>query len=125
MLGALITGVLLAAGHHLFYESLHGTPAPTLTASYRILGAKISRQETNTAVGTAFAFLVKASLAFAISIAFVQVFWRTARRPDTKNGPTLASLDLIYSALDNIFVFIYVSTWWKYPVLLLIALAAW
>ncbi|KAK4565307.1 hypothetical protein LTR86_003924 [Recurvomyces mirabilis] len=90
MVLGLAVGILLAAGHHLFYASLSGTEAPTGTL-FSVIGADVSRQQLNTAVGTAFAFLVKSALMITVSIAFAQAFWRAIRT--SKRGPTLGSLD--------------------------------
>jgi hypothetical protein len=38
------------------------------------MGSPVSKQQVNIAIGTAFSFLVKASLTFAVGLAFVQVF---------------------------------------------------
>jgi hypothetical protein len=123
MLGALLTGAILAVGHHLFYQSLDGTAASVET--YSVLGANISKQELNIAVGTALAFLVKASLVFSISISSIQLFWREAKFSRPTRPMTLARLDYLYAALENIVTLCNVSLWWKFPLLLLIALVAW
>ncbi|KAL8846410.1 MAG: hypothetical protein Q9221_008491 [Calogaya cf. arnoldii] len=60
MLASLIVGTLFALGHHLFYASLDHKQASTSLAGYYVLGMHISIQQFNTAVGTAFAFLVRA-----------------------------------------------------------------
>jgi hypothetical protein len=73
MVSAFLVGCMLSFGHHLFYTKLAGTITPT--GRYNTFaGNQISKQELNTAVGTAFAFLVKAMLALAVSTAYVQAF---------------------------------------------------
>ena len=121
MVGALFVGLLFALGHHLFYSSLAGHPAPTGT--YKIIGTDISRQQLNTAVGTAFGFLVKSFLMITISIAFIQAFWRAART--AKKGTTLASLDSTYSLLSNLLVLFKADVWVHFPMPLLLAFIAW
>ena len=123
MLGALLTGSTLAVGHHLFYQSLDGTAASANT--YLVLGASISYQELNIAVGTALAFLVKASLVFSVSISFIQLFWRGAKFSRPTRPITLARLDDLYSALGNMLTLCNVLLWWRFPLVLLPALVAW
>ena len=65
MLATFAIGVAFAIGHHFFYQSLDGTPLDSATFD----------QQINTAVGTAFAFLVCSFLSVAIGVAFVQVLW--------------------------------------------------
>jgi hypothetical protein len=119
MLGALAAGTLTAGGHHLFYSHLDGREA----SSGNIFGSPISRQEANIAIGTAFAFLVKSSLVFALSIAFAQLFWREAKYAVTT--PTLARLDSMYSTMYNIFGLCSVPMWFRYPLLALVGASAW
>lgn len=121
MLLALLVGFLVALGHHLFYSSLAGKPAPT--GAYSIAGTNISKQQFNTAVGTAFAFLVKAALAIAVGISYIQAFWHSARV--SKKGATLASLDTSYSVLSNPLHLLRLNVWWRHPILLLLAVIAW
>lgn len=118
---ASFTGVLLATGHHLFYSNLAGSNAPT--GAYNIGGTDISKQQFNTAVGTTFAFLVKASLTLAVSIAYTQAFWHSAK--GSQKGRQLSTLDTMYSALSNILNFFQVHVWVKYPLLLLLAVIVW
>lgn len=74
MVASLIVGFLFALGHHLFYASLDRQRAATTLEHYGILGMNVSIQQFNTAVGTAFAFLVRASLMLSIAIAYFQIF---------------------------------------------------
>jgi len=121
MLLALLSGTLLALGHHLFYQSLAGRPAPN--GAYSIAGTNVSRQQFNTAVGTAFAFLVKALLALAVGLAYTQAFWRAAQVAE--GGIGLAGLDTLHSILSDIVGFLKVHVWWRHPGLLLLAFIAW
>jgi hypothetical protein len=95
---ALIAGTLFAVGHHIFYNSLDGQPAPN--DNYSILGSHVSTQQVNIAGGTALAFLVKACLVTAIGAAYAQLFWRAVlrRTPEV----TLERLDTTYLAVSNI-----------------------
>ena len=119
---ALICGLLFAAGHHLFYSSLDGKAAHSDV--YTILGSDISRQQLNIAGGTAFALLVKTSLGVALSTVFVQLFWQTIKRQSSRDI-TLESLDTIFDGLNNIFTLFKAWTWWRYPLLFVLALIAW
>lgn len=121
MVGALFAGFLCALGHHLFYASLAGSPAPT--ELYEIAGASISRQQLNTAVGTAFGFLVKSLLTITIATAFVQAFWRAIRM--SAHGPTLKSLDTTFAVLSNIGGLLDLRAWRSFRLPLLLAVIAW
>ena len=121
MIASLVLGLLFASGHHLFYQSLNGTKVSTGP----FLGSPISKQAANTAIGTAPAFLVKASLVLAVSSSFVQLFWRTTRVYCACGPPTLAQLDSLYSVLHSIIALLNVALWWRCPLLLLTAAVAW
>ena len=121
MVIALLGGLLLALGHHLFYESLDGKTVPT--GSYTIAGRELPKQQFNTSMGTAFALLVRISLAVAVSTAYVQIFWRSIK--NTKQSPTLAELDSANAGLDNVFSLFNIKLGRKYPMLLLLAFIFW
>ncbi|GAP88889.1 hypothetical protein SAMD00023353_1700480 [Rosellinia necatrix] len=120
ILGSLLAGVLMSVGHHLYYASFEGTPAE---GDRIILGYKFSNQTFITAVGTTFALIVRAFLLFAVSGAYVQVFWHAATHARKVN--TLGEIDAMFSILSSLIAFRHGSAWRKYPVLLLIALIAW
>jgi hypothetical protein len=120
MLLALFAGIALALGHHLFYQRLDGALVPA--GSYDLAVRTVSRQQFNTGVGTAFAFLVKAALTIAVSIAYVQVFWRAAQVAD--KHPTLAELDTL-STLSNLLGLFTTRAWYRKPLLLFLALTYW
>ncbi|KAJ2987773.1 hypothetical protein NUW58_g4324 [Xylaria curta] len=121
ILGALLAGILTAVGHHLYYASLQGTSPE---GDRMIAGYRLSNQTFTTAVGTAFAFVVRAFLLFGVSGAYVQVFWHAATHA-RKGGNTLEEVDAMFSILSNLFAFRQGSVWWKYPMLLIIAFIAW
>lgn len=121
MTAAFLAGVLLALGHDLFYLNLAGTRVSS--GSFYLLGKSVPKQQFNTAVGTAFAFLVKAFLTVAISTAFIQILWRGTKY--SRVYPTLAELDTVHSILDDILAFWHVKTFAKYPSLLLLAIVFW
>ena len=118
---ALGAGILFAAGHHLFYNSLDGRPAPDV--GYNILGSNVSSQQLNIAGGTAFAFLVKACLVTALATAYAQLFWRAML--EQSREVTLERLDTAFSVLFNVHHLVKVWIWWHYPVLFALALIAW
>lgn len=105
----------------MFYASLAGTPAPT--GLYEIAGASISRQQMNTAAGTAFGFLVKSLLTMAIGTAFVQAFWYSLRT--SCEGPILKSLDSAFSVLSNILGLLRPKAWRGFVIPMLLAIVAW
>lgn len=124
MVASLLVGILLAVGHHLFYASLDRQRAVTTLENYGFLGMQVSIQQINTAVGTAFAFLVKASLMLSISIAYFQIFmWSVGN--DEKKGTQLVHLDVMTSALHDLVSLLSFKTWLRRPWLWPLAVVAW
>jgi hypothetical protein len=121
MVGSFLAGLILVVGHHLFYAHLAGTNAPA--GSYRIAGSDVPKQRFNTAVGTTFAFLVKAALAIAVWIAYVQLFWRSVRT--SIKGERLSTLDAMFSVPQDFTSFVRARVWFRYPALFLLAVIAW
>lgn len=119
MVGSLIVGICLALGHHLFYKSLQGTEVSSRNVN--IAGWKASSQQLNTAGGTAFAFVVKASLILATSVAYFQLLFRTL----TTGTFTLRQLDNAYAGLEDLIAFGYLPFTWRFSMLALLALTAW
>ena len=118
---ALAFGLLFAVGHHLFYRNLDGQRVASEDIS--ILGSDISPQQLNVAIGTAFAFLVKASLVTAVSTAYLQLLWRALLR--SGRGSTLGNLDTTFSGLNNIISLGKIWVWWRLPLLFALAVVAW
>ncbi|KAL8869434.1 MAG: hypothetical protein Q9174_004274, partial [Haloplaca sp. 1 TL-2023] len=124
MVASLLVGTLLALGHHLFYDSLDRQPAATTLEDYGVLGMQVSIQQVNTAVGTTFAFLVKACLMLSISIAYFQIFmWSVGTYG--KTGTQLSHLDVMTSALHDLISLASFKTWLRRPWLWLLAVVAW
>lgn len=120
MLTALISGGSLALGHHLFYDSLRGKEAPSGSS---LLGLGLSKQQTNIAIGTAFAFATKTCLVVAASTTCIQLFWL---RVVTKHSDLkLKSVNNAYSVTGNIFKLLYLSEWRQFPLLFIVALITW
>ncbi|KAL8834326.1 MAG: hypothetical protein Q9176_007554 [Flavoplaca citrina] len=124
MVAFLLVGILLALGHHLFYASLDRQRAATTVENYGFLGMQLSIQQVNTAVGTAFAFLVKASLMLSVSIAYFQIFmWSVGNY--AKRGTQLVHLDVMTSALHDLVSLVSFKTWYRRPWLWLLAVVSW
>lgn len=119
MAGSLLAAIAFAVGHHLFYSNLAGQVVPI--GNYTIAGFTVSVQQANIASGTALAFLVKACLVLAIGTAYTQVFWQSVSGRST----TVSMLDRLAAALQNFLLLLHWMVWWKYPLLLLVALIAW
>jgi hypothetical protein len=116
-----LAGIFLALVHHLFYESLEGSVAPT--SNYHLAIGQVSKQQVNIAAGTAFAFMVKSMLSLAVTISHTQAFWRQLRSAD--NGTMLADVDTAFSALRSILLLFKASVWRRHSVLLPIAVIFW
>ena len=69
IISSLLTGFVLAFGHHLFCLRLEGQALSS--NSFTVVGEIIAQQQCNIAVGTTLAFFFKTSLALAVSIAFI------------------------------------------------------
>lgn len=86
---------------------------------------EVSQQQANIAIGTAFAFLAKASLVFAISVAFVQLFWHAVSARRREFAPTVERVDALHSTLENAFEMFNFKSWWSHPLLMLVAGLTW
>ena len=121
MVSALLGRGCLALGHHFFYASLSGQPVPT--GFYSLAGTKIHKQQFNTSVGTAFAFMTNFLLATSISVAYVQIFWCTVKKK--KQKPQLGELDWANAGVSYVFSLLYFRLWWKLPILAAAAFFFW
>ena len=108
-----------AVGHHAFYAGLVGTVVPI--GNYTLAGFTISAQQANIASGTALAFLVKAWLVVAVGTAYTQTFWAYISGVPT----TVSRIDVLAAALHNVLLLSRGTVWWRYPLLLLLALISW
>lgn len=118
---AFATGILLALGHHLFYQHLAGSAVPAGDYNAPLVG--VSKQQFNIAVGTAFAFLVKSMLSLAVTASYTQVFWRTLGT--AKRGIPVDKVDTIFSLVQNILGLFRVSAWHRYWLLICMAWIFW
>jgi hypothetical protein len=100
-----------AIGHHFFYKSLDQLS----------VDENLFNQQTNIAIGTAFAFLFRANLVLATCTAYWQVFWATALR----NTLTISSMDALAGVLGSLLDFMSVKTFLLNPGLTVLALLAW
>lgn len=123
MLLSLVVGALLATGHHLLYHSVNGQAVAAHDRS--ALGIHYTSQQLHTAAGTAFAFLVKASLVIGVSIAYTQSFWMgTETRPGTK-PMRVAEVDASYALPNDPLAFRKGSLWIRQPRLIMLASIIW
>jgi hypothetical protein len=122
MVASLSCGVALAWGHHLFYSSLAGQEVHQ-DKMLQISRLPVSQQRFNTAVGTAFAFLVKSFLALAPTTTYVQIFWKSMKS-QTKS-PAISNVDIFASATANPLSLLKLSAWKKFPLLLVFAILPW
>jgi hypothetical protein len=121
---SLISGVLFALGHHFFYNSL--VNKPTSTGDYTIMGTQHPGQQLNIALGTAFAFLVRAAFVLAVSTAYYQAFWKmTKRKSNIERGLTLGWLDAAFSGTTNVISLLNAPVWCRYPLLFPMAATVW
>lgn len=121
MLASLLTGVLLALGHHLFNAHLQGRPVPA--GDYTPFSSlAISKQQFNASMGIAFAFFVRNFLAIAASATYVQVLWHSIQH---RRAPTLADLDWAFAGLDNFLGLFNFRRGRKFPLLIILAIVFW
>jgi hypothetical protein len=120
MLGMLMSGVSLAIGHHLFYQSLHGK---SISGTRRGDNQPLT-QQVSIAIGTAFAFLVKAALVISVNTAYYQSFWKMAKQKSTK-ALTLDWLDTAFSGATNAMSLLKVPSWLRNPLLFTMGTAIW
>jgi hypothetical protein len=79
----------------------------------------------NLNIGSALAFLVKVCLVLSASIAYVQVFWKTADKLSSDGGVLLSKMDSMQLASQNLLEFLTPSIWRSAPGLILVALTVW
>jgi hypothetical protein len=60
----------------------------------------------NLNIGSALAFLVKVCLVLSASIAYVQVFWKTADKLSSDGGVLLSKMDSMQLASQNLLEFL-------------------
>lgn len=125
MLAALFAGIAFALGHHFFYDRLDGEEIPAGNYTMGLHNSSISKQQSNTAIGTAFAFAVKTCLVLAVSTAYVQLFWKSLVHQSSSKSFNLQSIDMAYSALRNATLLANFSGWRRFPLLFTLAVTTW
>lgn len=120
MIAGLAAALLTATAHHLWYDHLGGKEV-----SNAVITSYWSVQEANTGVGTAFSFLFRTCLAFAVGAALVQVFWRAVQEHNKTKAPTLQDLDAMYGSAREFWSSSSLRVWWRYPRLTIVALTSW
>lgn len=105
-----IAGIIFATGHHIYYQSLDDTPVSSST-----------EQEWTIRIGTGLAFLVKATLAESVGIAFTQYLWTIARR----KAMAVESIDAMFYLTTDPFAFANAEVLFHAKLLVLLALASW
>ena len=124
MMLSLVSGILFALGHHLFYNSRVNKAIST--DDYIIMGTRHPGQQVNIAVGTAFAFLVKAAFILAVSTAYYQVFWKMAKQKSkTEKHPTLRWLNAAFSSTTNVMSLLSTPMWCRYPLPFFMVATVW
>lgn len=108
---AFLAGLLFAIGHHLFFASLAGS----------LLDENVFNQQHNLAIGSAFAFLVRAALVISIGATYYQVLWRTL----LGSGLQLQTVDALAGLLESLINLASWQVWSTGPLLVFIAAIAW
>lgn len=121
MVIAWVLGAALALGHHFFYRSLRNKPIPDGYLVERF-GLRLSEQQINIAVGSTFAFLVKALVGVAVSTGFGQIVWMAAKMPASTKVKTV---DDLFSPLADILALFNAKLWAKFPGVMLVAAVSW
>jgi hypothetical protein len=110
---ALVLGLASAIGHHAFYRHLN----------QQAVDSSFFGQQINIAIGTAFAFLFRASLVIAIGAIYWQIFWATLLR--SRKSLTVAHVDTLSGALGSIFELANVRAMMRSRTLAALALLSW
>jgi hypothetical protein len=108
-----VFGLACAIGHHAFYQNLDKQP----------VDSSLFGQQINIAIGTAFAFLFRASLVIAIGAIYWQIFWRTLLR--SRKPLTVSHVDTLSGALGSIFELVNVRAMLRSRTLAALALLSW
>ncbi|KAF7596196.1 hypothetical protein BBP40_002726 [Aspergillus hancockii] len=118
---ALVGATAFAAGHHGFYEHLSGRPTRQSWILFARKSLSVSDQQVNVSIGTFFAFLVKALLGVAVSVAVDQFAWKSV-----KGGTTnIRAIDNLFLVLGNVFMLFKLRLWRHYPMTMLLAVVCW
>jgi hypothetical protein len=104
-----LVGLGSCIGHHLFLKNLNDKV--------------VENQVWINRYSLALAFLVKASLAAAISVAFSQKLWYSLNR--TSGGVSVTAIDALFTVLESPLQFSALDMWSSAPIATAMALAIW
>jgi hypothetical protein len=110
MVGFMISGALLALGHHLYYRTLDGTRVTS-----------IESQTWATRIGTGLAFLSRAFLVAAVGIAAAQETWATLRNISIR----LHGINSMFDVLNSPMAFFSWVLWRHAKTLTVVAICSW
>jgi len=110
MAGNLLLGLMLATGHHFYYDFLDGRTVYSQ-----------GQQEWLFRIGTGIAFLVKTVLSVAIGIAYMQILWQKLQ----SNSTTIQGINSLFGIMYNISDFATSELWEATPILAAVAAIAW
>lgn len=113
ILVALAAGLGFSLAHHFMGSYLHLKPVEDV--SVYVSQAWITR------FGTAFAFVVKTTLAISIGTAYIQRQWMRFHLQSFKT----AEVDLLTGLLGNAFSLFSSPVWLRHPMLTLLAVVSW
>ncbi|KAF4334983.1 hypothetical protein FBEOM_11180 [Fusarium beomiforme] len=110
MTGSLLLALLLAVGHHFYYDYLDG----------KIVENQI-QQEWYLRGGTGIAFLARALLSAAVGFAYTQILWQTLR----SKSVTIQGINSLFGILHDAWDFTTWELWTAAPALAVVAMIAW
>ncbi|KAF4950753.1 hypothetical protein FSARC_13097 [Fusarium sarcochroum] len=110
MTGSLLLALLLAIGHHFYYQYLDGNIVESQ-----------SQQEWFLRVGTGMAFLARALLSAAVGFAYTQILWRTLR----SKSVSIQGVNSLFGILHDAWDFTTWELWTAAPALAVVAMIAW
>lgn len=108
-IGLFLLGLGAAIGHHFFLHSLNDT--------------KVNDQVWINRLSLALAFVVKASLAAAVAIAYAQKLWYSLYR--VPNGVSVNGIDALFTVLESPLQFGVWDMWRSAPIAAIMALVIW
>lgn len=117
MLLLFFSGILVAIGHHLFYNRFNGTAV----RSHEDGSSEYVSQTWIIRYGTAFAFIAKTFLAGAIVVSYKQHMWINLRRKPN----SVATIDAVFAATHDFLAFLSPALLLRAKIPALLALVAW
>lgn len=106
-------GIGFAIAQHFFYSYLNGKATDGNETYFS--------QRINNGISTALAFAIKTLLVYSISVAYVQLFWRTLRKEKVE----IARIDSLFILLQSAIEFRHLHVWINFPALAVAALISW